>query len=497
MATFAAMGEIQRQSIRGTIFTYSGAMVGFITSSILFPRFLTTEEIGLISVMIAWAMLYDQVFGLGIANITTRVFPHFRNVEKKHHGFIGLTGLITGFGFALSIIAFFFLRDYMIESEKEKSKLFADFIHLLPFMIFSNMTFNMFDQYSKMLYHPTRGILGKELTLRLFILILITGYIFKLINFNEFIYGYVLVQVIPSLILVWLLKKDKSLHFQVDWPAYTPVLRKEIMTVGFYGLLSSATSTITLTLDRIMLNNQLDLDTVGIYSTCFFFGTLVILPSRTINKTISTYIGEAWKRNDIKEIQKIYRSSSVNQFLIGTLLLIGIWANIENIMILLKEAFRPGYWVILIIGLMYLSDMLFNSAVQVLVNSDKYRYATYFIILMTILMVVGNIIAIPLWSITGAALASLVSRLVYNLITYFYVWKQWKIQPYNLKHLLIALIGILVYYGSTFIPPFSNFIVDIVIRSSSMAIVFLGLNIALKTSDEVDRNVKKYIKVRF
>jgi len=497
LATFASMGEIQRQSIKGTIYTYGGAAIGFLTSALLFPRYLSTEEIGLINVLIAWAMLFEQVFGFGVTNIITRVFPYFRNSDGKHHGFLGLMGLVSALGFALATIAFFFLTDFIVESEQEKSTLLRDFIHLLPIFIFSNIFFNLFDQYNKVLYKPTRGIVAREFSLRIFVLILIGAYIFKWLSFSQFIYAYLVVQLLPMLILYGFLQKDKSIHFSINWPAFTPQLRREIITVGLFGLLSSATSTITLTIDRIMINRQLDLDLAGIYSTCFFFGTLVILPSRAINKTISTYISEAWKRYDTEEIFKIYKSSSVNQFLIGTLLMIGIWANIENIMIILTESFRPGYWVILFIGLTYLSDMLFNSGVVVLMNSDQYRFSTYFIIIMTILMVAGNWIAIPIWSITGAAAASFVSRLVYNLLTYFYVWNKWKLQPYSYRHLIIGVTGVLVYYASTFLPVFDNYILDILIRSTLITVVYLGLNIIFKTSEEVDRNIKKYIKVRF
>ena len=41
------MGVIARQSIKGTIVTYLGVFVGFLTTFFVLTRFLTAEEIGL------------------------------------------------------------------------------------------------------------------------------------------------------------------------------------------------------------------------------------------------------------------------------------------------------------------------------------------------------------------------------------------------------------------------------------------------------------------
>lgn len=491
------MGEIQKQSIRGTVYIYGGAILGFITSGLLFPKLLTTEEIGLINIIIPYAMLFDQVFGFGITNIITRIFPYFRTADNKHHGFLGLTGLITVLGFALSIVAFFFLQDIMVESKESDSALLEKYIILIPAFIFATMFYNLFDQYNKVLFNASRGILLKEFVLRLVILFVIMLYAFDWITIHQFFIGYTIAQLAPLLILFILLKKDKSIYFTIDWPAYHPTMRREIFMVGLFGLLSSATATITLTIDRVMITRILDLDMNGIYSTCFFFGTLVILPSRVLAKTISTYISESWKKNDLNEIFKIYRSSSLNQYLIGSLLIIGIWANIDNIMLILGDDFRPGYWVILLIGLTYLSDMLLNPGVVVLMNSDQYRYSTYFILIMTVIMVGGNYLAIPVWSIIGAAAATLASRVVYNLLNYFYVWHKFGLQPLNYKHLVITISALAVYFASTFLPPFDNYIVDILIRSILITLVYGAINVAFTSSEEVNKLIKKYLKVAF
>ena len=59
------MGIIARQSIRGTIVTYLGVAVGFVTTFFVITRFLTAEDIGLARVLIDAATLFIGLAQLG------------------------------------------------------------------------------------------------------------------------------------------------------------------------------------------------------------------------------------------------------------------------------------------------------------------------------------------------------------------------------------------------------------------------------------------------
>ncbi|MGM0409102.1 MAG: hypothetical protein ACQERU_14065, partial [Bacteroidota bacterium] len=54
------MGIIIRQSIKGSIWSYIGVGIGFITTAYLFPEYLTTDVIGLFGLLIAWSNLFAQ-----------------------------------------------------------------------------------------------------------------------------------------------------------------------------------------------------------------------------------------------------------------------------------------------------------------------------------------------------------------------------------------------------------------------------------------------------
>ena len=97
------MGIIAKQSIQGTIVTYLGVAVGFVTTFFVLTRFLTAEEIGLARVLVDAATLFIGLAQLGTSSSIIRFYPHFRNDANStnEHGFFFWTILIPLLGFAL------------------------------------------------------------------------------------------------------------------------------------------------------------------------------------------------------------------------------------------------------------------------------------------------------------------------------------------------------------------------------------------------------------
>ena len=84
------MGIIRKQSIKGIIFAYTGVVLGFVTVGLLWPKFLSPEQIGLLSLIVAISTLLVQVGSLGFINAINKYFPLFRDKHKNHNGFVFL-----------------------------------------------------------------------------------------------------------------------------------------------------------------------------------------------------------------------------------------------------------------------------------------------------------------------------------------------------------------------------------------------------------------------
>ncbi|GMT46378.1 MAG: hypothetical protein IEMM0006_2210 [bacterium] len=485
------MGVIQKQSISGTIYSYLGVLLGFITVGWLFPRILSTGQVGLLRILVSYSVLFAQFASLGINSVSVKLFPYFRNPEKKHHGFLGLALLVSLAGFILSTGIYLLLKPLFISQASEKSSLFTTYFYYVVPLILFTLLFSIFDTYYRVLYNAVKGIVYKEVVQRLLILAAILLYFFKVIDFQWLVILYVLAFISPSLFLMGTLIRDKLFFVKPDFDFIDKKMAREMINVAFFGILASFSGVLVLNIDVIMVSHYLGLGEAGIYTIAFFFGTLILVPMRTMGKISSVVIADAWKIDNRKTIMDIYRKSSISLSVIGFLLFIGIWGNLDNIFQIVGKDYTAGKYVILFIGLANLSDLFLGVSPHIILNSKHYRWLSYLLFIFAILLIVTNILLIPRYGITGAALASLISKYIYNSLKFLFLYKKFRFQPFNYKHLEIIFFAAISWYLSTFIPVLGHFILDLVVRSLFISVVFMTPVYFFKVSEDINQKVRQ------
>jgi len=489
------LGIIRKQSISGTIYSYVGVFLGFVTTGLLFPKIFSTEEVGLLRILVSYSVLFAQFASLGIHTATVKLFPYFRDKEKKHHGYLGFALIIVSIGLVISITAYLLMRQYFVEHGSEKSALFITYYYyVIPLIIFT-VLFNVFDTYYRVLYNAVKGIVYKEVIQRVFILVVIVLYALRLIDFKVTIIFYIIAIITPTFIFFFSLIRSGHFFIKPDFSFIDNSLRKQFLDVSFFGIISTFSGVLVLNIDVIMVDRIMGLSAAGIYTITFFFGTLILVPLRTMGKISSVIISDAWKTDDRKTIDDIYKRSSISLSVIGVLLFIGIWGNIENVFDILGDSYRSGKMVILFIGLANLFDLALGVNPQIITNSKYYRYISYFLFIFAILLVITNLLLIPVYGILGAALASFISKFLFNFIKFLFLYRKFKFQPFTYHHILLYLIAFLAYWISTFLPAFQNYIVDIVIRSIVIFVLFIVPVYFFHISDDINQRINLYLKL--
>jgi O-antigen/teichoic acid export membrane protein len=489
------VGIIQKQSISGVIWSYVGVGLGFLTTAILFTRFLETEEIGLLRLLVSYASILAMFSSLGVTSVTIRMFPHFRNEKEKHHGFLGLALMVVIVGFLLSSIVYILLKNWLLEGAEEKSALFIPFFYAVIPLTFFNVLFGVLDAYFRVLYNAVKGIAYKEVFQRVFIIGIVFLYYFQIVGFSLFVWLYVLAYLTPVLFFVASVVKQKKVFLKPDLKFLSTPLRKEMASVAFFGILASFSGILVQSIDVIMIDRFLGLSAAGIYTIGFFFGTLILIPMRTMAKIGSVVIADAWKKNDLKTISEVYTKSSLTLSIVGLLFFVGIWGNIDNVFQLVGEEYSEGKYVILFIALANVVEILTGMSGQIIVNSRYYQWQTYLMFIFAVIVVITNLIFIPLYGIVGAAIATLISKIILGLMKFIFIRVRFGLQPFNHKHLILILITAGAWYISTLIPAFSNYIVDIVIRSAILGILFLVSVYYFKISEDFNGRVEKMIEM--
>jgi len=448
----------------------------------------------LLRLLVSYSSILAMVASLGINTVTVKLFPYFRDGTNRHHGYLGLSMLVAFAGFVVVTAIFLLFRPMIIENAQEKSALFIPYFYFIIPLTFFTVLFGIFDTYYRVLYNAVKGIVYKEVIQRVLVIVAVLLYYFALVNFRGMVWLYVLAYISPALLLMISLMHTKQFYIRPEFGYVGKSLRKEMFNVGLFGVLAGFSGVLVQSIDTIMVNDYLGLSDTGIYTISFFFGALILVPMRTMGKIGSVVIAESWKSDDRATIASIYRKSSLTLSVFGLLLFVGIWGNIENVFHLVGEEFGPGRYVIFFIGLANLTDVFAGLSSHIIVNSKYFKWQTYLLVIFAALVVVTNLLLIPVLGITGAAIASFVSKFVFNGMKCVLIYKKFRIQPFVNKHLVLLFIALLSWYLSTFVPVFSNFIVDIVIRSAAITVLFMTPVYLLKVSDDINAKIDEVLR---
>lgn len=485
------MGIIQKQSIYGLILSYLGVILGFITTGYLMPEFLHEEEIGLLRVLVSYATLIAQFAGLGFSIVAVRMFPYFRDPKTNHHGFLGLFLLISLLGWLLMMILFhFYEKLFMTKDFIESPMLSQYFSWIIPLSLFV-LLYNITDAFYRSTYNALKGAFLKEVIQKIFVLFVVLLYIFHIYPFSSLVQFYIFAFAIPPLLMFYSLWRQKELKLIPDFKFLKPELRKQIGNVALFGMLTSFSGILVINIDVLMIQKYMTLSDVGIYTITFFFGTLIKIPARPLTRISGIVIAESFKNNDNKNIDLIYKKSSITLLTIASWVFLGLLINQENIIDLIGENYRPGLYVIFFIGLSNVLELSTGVVNQILFNSKYYRYSSHFIFIFVILVIISNLILIPLYGIIGAALATFISKTLYMMIKVVFVKIKLGFSPYSWKTLIPLFFVILVYFVQLLIPTLNNFIIDIILRSTLVSILFLVPIIWLQVSLDINHWLTK------
>jgi len=487
------MGVIRRQSIGGFIYTYMGVILGFVNLVVISPLILDSEQIGLLQLLISISAILAQFSSLGFLNVTNKLFPYFKDSATRHSGF-GIIVILAGIlGFLIISVSYVFFKPYLIETNLEKSPLFIEYIHWLLPLSFFTVIFNLLDNYNKALYNAILGTFIKELVVRVGNLIILGLFFLEIIAFDVYVTLFIINLSLPGAFMFFFLLIKGEIGFSISKQIFTKKLKKEMLTISLFGLFSGFATIGVINIDKYMINQYIDLSATGIYSIAFYFGSLILLPNRPLAKISTTLVAESWKNNDTDMLKSIYYKTSINQLLIAQLLFLGLWCNIQNILAFLPPEYAEGKLVILFISLANLINMASGVSIQILGTSSRYRVHTYLIIFLAVMVIITNILFIPRFGIIGAALASLISTLVYVSMRTFYLYYAFKLFPFRADHLKALGVFLLILTINYLLPEFVNHYIDFFIRSLLITILYSSIVVWIGISEDGNQLLREVI----
>lgn len=467
-----------------------GVVFGFVNTTILQPLVLNIAQIGLLRVILSYSTLLSTIFSLGYNQVAAHVFPKMHDPDSKHRGFLFISFSIMLLGFLLSLGVFYVLKTEIVQGSEINLETYV--FAIVP-IVFFMLLYNFLDGYQVQLKKPLQGTFLKEIIFRVFVSLIFLSILFNWLDFENAFWLYSVALMSPGILLLFFVffqaELDLKLPTSDTWKAVRPI----VIPTMLYGALNNSTYILLRELDIVMLKELGGLSETGIYSTLFYFGLLVSIPSRSLRRASWSSLAFAWEKNDLDQIQDIYRKSCLNQLILGGLLFLGVWLNVDFILGLMPNGakFEEGKLVVLFIGLLNLVNMGIGVNSEIILTSKYYKLNFIMSLSLVFLIFVLNLYFIPKMGAVGAGIGTFLAFCIYNLVRIFFLKAKFRFQPFSWRTLLvIGIIGFVYFASSLYLqfakPLIESTFINLIINSIIISSVYIGLVRILKPSKELN-----------
>lgn len=460
------MGIIAKQSIQGTIVTYLGVAVGFVTTFFVLTRFLSAEEIGLARVLIDAATLFIGLAQLGTSSSIIRFYPHFSESKAAHqdwhgqlansnvsqtkeeHGFFFWTIIIPLIGFALFTAIYCACYTPLSKWFGEKSPLFVEYYYMVLPMAFFMLYQTIFETNANVRMHIVVPRAVRELITRIGLLIVYLLYAFECLDINGYVIALCAVYAVAMLCNMGYLFSLGEISLRPDMQFLRQnrsLIRQYVLYTGFL-LISAVASVLAPTLSSFFITAEMGLSFTGIFAIATYIAVMVSIPYRSMTAIASPQLATAIKENNQHETAHLMQQVSSTLLLIGGMILCVIWINIDLIFHILPngETYASARQVVLMLGTSQLIIAVCSFTSSALNYSRFYAFSLLFSFILTALSILLNNLLIPYFGMNGAAISNLLAYSIYFLLIVLTVRFTLHTPTFTRQHLKIILLIIVI-----------------------------------------------------
>lgn len=492
------MGVVIRQSLKGTVLTYIGAAIGFVTQFFIVTRFLEPQVLGLTKVFYEVGAFVSGFALLGVNSAGMRFFPYFKDPQRGNNGFFFYYLMVPLIGTALMALIYCLCKQPVIQFFAKDSDMFVDFFYLVIPLVLILTLWQAFENYSNinMRIAVPKGV--REVGLRIFMLVSYLLYAFGYTGISGLILCVLISYGLCLALDAVYVAKNQCVCLKHDPKFITPDLKNQYFKYSGFLILAAISGNLMNQLDIFMLSGQKGqgMYGVGIYTIALYMANIIDMPSRSLQAISTPIAADALKHGDFSQANDLYRKVSIHQLMISGMLLLIIWINLDNIYAIIPngDTYGQGRYVVLFLGLskIIVATLAFGG---VLIQFSKYYYWTLYISIFITLMSIGtNLYFIPRMGVAGAAFATLIATVVSYSYQQYLVQRKVHGNPFTWKTVqMICIIAGL--WGINFLIPSVTRIspwLDIALRTSIISIAALVAVCKLHISTDLNAIINKF-----
>lgn len=425
---------------------------------------LSTEEYGLLGIIMAAIPFLVLVAGVSFRGSTAYFYRQYNEDANYVKDLLG-----TAFSFVLIISLLFSLllwatREYVLQYVLED----IDFYPYLFLALISVGTQPIYLYYQSIL--KAKQLAKKSASLDFIYFSIIVGLtIILILGYNFKAEGALLALAVSNFLFfgysIWSAKSEVNFVIKKD-------LLKKTLKYSLPILPHNLSAWAMNLVDRIIINKLATLSLVGIFDMGSQIGKLINIITLGVNSAYSPWFFEQLKKD--KDNKKLIADVTIKIIIFYIVVAVSIsWLSPELLFLIADKSFYSAWKVVPLITFAFVVNGFYYSFSNVFFL-EKTKYLPFITITGALINIGLNFLLIPSYGIMGAAIASILSKVVFSLIAYVVSQKLYFI-PYKIYTILgLISIGFLVSSLLYIIQPkIQEFNVWFIIMLKALSIIIL------------------------
>lgn len=478
-----------------------GIFFNFI-ARIVIARFYTPDDYGLFNLFFSILSILVAVAVLGLGTGMPRFIGYYTGTEEKDkikavEGWGLLIGIVSGFVFSTLL---FFLAPW-VAPIFSKENIFIDYLRIaaitLPFFVLLNSLITIFRGHQ----HTKERILFYDFGMNITFLIfsLFVG-IFSLPFIGVIWSMFVAISAMSMLLLVYYLKKQKSLLKNVYSFTFNPSLGKTILIFSLPLLLVDILKQLMGWTSTLMIGSFLTAQSVGFYEVARPLSMLISTGLNVNSFIYAPLVATLYSQHKVNENREIY-SILTKWICFVSLPLAMVLFFFSDVIIttLFGVDYLSAGIPLKILSIIFFIDTMTGPDGYTLTAYGKTKFLMYATALAVIILILLNLYLIPKYGIIGAAIATGFSVIIINIVR---ITKLYKIsgihslRSENLKPIFSTLFfGSIIAISLSYVP--IPKIYSAIITFVLLSILYLIMMLFTHSVSKQDINILKLIEKKF
>ena len=465
----------EKQAFFFTIINYIGIFIGVVSTLFIYPN--DKELLGIFRYIDAISYVLFPIILLGASQALVNFTPKLDELHKKKlfnysiFSILIISSCILGLLFIISFIPAFKGMKYVY----------------IAFPIALCLAFiELFKKQATIIQKiavPTflDNIIPK-ISLPIIFLLLLYHYI----TFNQSVVFYVISYGFILILLTIYLYKYFKPKFNLDFKSlFSEVSKRDYYHFSMYAFAGSLGSVFAFRIDALMIPKFISMEANGTFSIGVTLASALAIPATGVFALYAPIISNYLKNDNLSELNLKYKEISKLLFFIGALLYSCIFLGIENLFMMLPthEKLMTSIRIILILGFNVLVNMGTGFNGEIITYSKYYKFNLIAIAILIVLNVGLNLLFILYFNfgIEAVAVASLLSMVVFNFAKLLFIYKKFKLFPFDYNYLKLVIIFVTTLGFVYFLPKLINEMYTLLykVSLSLMLNIFIIYNLKL------------------